>query len=31
LNEEQLKQAREEMTEEEYEQEYNCSWTANIR
>ena len=31
LNEEQLKAAKEEMTEEEYNQEYNCSWTASIK
>jgi len=31
LNEEQLKQAREEMNEDEYNQEYLCSWTASIK
>lgn len=31
LNNEQLKRARDEMTEEEYNQEYNCSWTASIK
>jgi len=31
LNEEQLKQAKEEMSEDEYNQEYLCSWTASIK
>jgi len=31
LNEEQLKQAKEEMSEDEYNQEYLCSWVANIK
>jgi hypothetical protein len=31
LNEEQLKQAREEMSEDEYNQEYLCSWVASIK
>ena len=30
LSEEQISDARKEMTEEEFEQEYNCSWDAHI-
>ena len=31
LSEEQINDARAEMTPEEFEQEYNCSWDASIR
>lgn len=31
LTEEQISDARKEMTEEEFEQEYNCSWEAYMR
>jgi hypothetical protein len=31
LNDEQISDARKEMTEEEFEQEYNCSWEAYMR
>lgn len=31
LNEQQISDAKKEMTEEEFEQEYNCSWEAFIR
>jgi hypothetical protein len=31
LNEEQLQEAKKEMTQEEYEQEYECSFTASIK
>jgi len=31
LSEEQIADARKEMTEEEFEQEYNCSWEAYMR
>jgi hypothetical protein len=31
LNEQQLQQAREEMSEDEYNQEYMCSWVASIK
>jgi hypothetical protein len=31
LDEEQISDARVEMTEEEFEQEYNCSWEAFMR
>lgn len=31
LNDEQIEDARKEMTEEEFEQEYNCSWEAYMR
>ena len=31
LTNEQIEDARKEMTEEEFEQEYNCSWEAYMR
>jgi hypothetical protein len=31
LNDEQIKQAREEMSEDEFNQEYLCSWVASIK
>lgn len=31
LNDEQIEDAKKEMTEEEFEQEYNCSWDAYMR
>lgn len=31
LSEEQIADARAEMTEEEFEQEYNCSWDAALK
>lgn len=31
LTDEQIEDAKKEMTEEEFEQEYNCSWEAYMR
>jgi hypothetical protein len=31
LNEEQLAEARKESSDDEFEQEYRCSWTASLK